>query len=79
MIASNAVLASQAHLDAQAPDILGSDEMIVDLFAGGGGASTAVKLATGRHPDVAVNHDPNAVALHAANDPLLSRRQKAAA
>lgn len=69
MIASNAVLASQAHLDTLAPDTLGSDEMIVDLFAGGGGASTAVKLATGRHPDVAVNHDPNAVALHAANHP----------
>lgn len=69
MIASSAVLASQAHPDARAPDVLGSDEMIVDLFAGGGGASTAVKLATGRHPDVAVNHDPNAVALHAANHP----------
>ncbi len=48
---------------------LAADEMIVDLFAGGGGASTAIYMATGRHPDVAVNHDPNAVALHAANHP----------
>lgn len=46
-----------------------TEEMIVDLFAGGGGASTAILMGTGRHPDVAVNHDPNAVALHAANHP----------
>lgn len=44
-------------------------EMIVDLFAGGGGASTGIFMATGRHPDVAVNHDPQAVALHAMNHP----------
>jgi site-specific DNA-cytosine methylase len=31
--------------------------MIVDLFAGGGGASTGILHATGRHPDLAVNHD----------------------
>lgn len=46
-----------------------SDELIVDLFAGGGGASTGIEQALGRHVDVAVNHDPQAVALHQANHP----------
>jgi DNA (cytosine-5)-methyltransferase 1 len=45
------------------------DELIVDLFAGGGGASEAILAATGRHPDIAINHDPEAVALHKANHP----------
>jgi DNA (cytosine-5)-methyltransferase 1 len=44
-------------------------EIIVDSFAGGGGASTGICLALGRHPDVAVNHDPEAVAMHTANHP----------
>ena len=44
-------------------------ELIVDLFAGGGGASLGIEQAFGRSPDVAVNHDPDAVALHAANHP----------
>jgi len=52
-----------------APDALRPDEKIVDLFAGGGGASTAILMATGRHPDLAVNHDPEAVALHTVNHP----------
>lgn len=43
--------------------------MIVDLFAGGGGASLGVEMATGRSPDIAVNHDAEAVAMHAANHP----------
>lgn len=43
--------------------------MIVDLFAGGGGASQGIFLATGRHPDIAINHDPDAVAVHARNHP----------
>jgi len=42
--------------------------MIVDLFAGGGGASTGIELA-GLHVDVAVNHDPDAIAMHARNHP----------
>ena len=41
--------------------------LIIDLFAGGGGASQAIFEAMGRHPDIAVNHDPEALALHAAN------------
>lgn len=43
--------------------------LVVDLFAGGGGASLAIEQALGRSPDVAVNHDPEAVAMHAANHP----------
>lgn len=54
-----------------APQVPGSDDrgMIVDLFAGGGGASEGIFMATGFHADVAVNHDPQAVALHAMNHP----------
>ncbi len=44
-------------------------EIIVDLFAGGGGASEGIRLALGRDPDVAVNHDEVALALHMANHP----------
>lgn len=44
-------------------------EVIIDNFAGGGGASTGIELALGRHVDVAINHDPEAVALHSANHP----------
>lgn len=43
--------------------------IIVDLFAGGGGASQGIHKATGRHPDAAVNHDPVAVSVHTANHP----------
>ncbi|MCE2908020.1 MAG: DNA cytosine methyltransferase [Burkholderiaceae bacterium] len=44
-------------------------ELVVDLFAGGGGASTGIEQAIGRHVDIAVNHDPQAVSLHEANHP----------
>lgn len=44
-------------------------ELITDSFAGGGGASTGILLATGRSPDIAVNHDPEAVAMHRINHP----------
>lgn len=44
-------------------------EIVVDLFAGGGGASTGIEQATGRPVDVAVNHDREAVSLHEANHP----------
>ncbi|MBR9651882.1 DNA cytosine methyltransferase [Thalassovita aquimarina] len=43
--------------------------MIVDSFAGGGGASTGIELALGRSPDVAINHNAQALALHEANHP----------
>lgn len=41
----------------------------VDMFAGGGGASEGYFMATGRHPDIAVNHDPIAIAMHKLNHP----------
>ena len=44
-------------------------EIIVDNFAGGGGASTGIELATGRSVDIAINHDVNAVAMHTTNHP----------
>jgi len=44
-------------------------ELVVDLFAGGGGASTGIEQAIGRPVDIAVNHDPEAVSLHQANHP----------
>lgn len=43
--------------------------LIIDSFAGGGGASTGIEMALGRSPDIAVNHNPAALALHAANHP----------
>jgi DNA (cytosine-5)-methyltransferase 1 len=45
------------------------DELIVDNFAGGGGASTGIELALGRNVDIAINHDAQALAMHAANHP----------
>ena len=44
-------------------------EIIVDNFAGGGGASTGIALAIGRSVDVAINHDPIAIAMHKVNHP----------
>lgn len=39
-------------------------EMIIDAFAGGGGASVGIEMALGRQVDVAVNHDPDAILMH---------------
>ncbi|GAB2023841.1 hypothetical protein RyT2_29220 [Pseudolactococcus yaeyamensis] len=44
-------------------------EIIIDNFAGGGGASTGIEQAIGRSVDVAINHDPDAIAMHAVNHP----------
>lgn len=44
-------------------------EIVVDNFAGGGGASTGIELAIGRSVDVAINHDPDAIAMHEVNHP----------
>ncbi|NDV11642.1 DNA cytosine methyltransferase [Crenobacter caeni] len=50
--------------------LLGMDnEIIVDLFAGGGGMSTAIELALGRHVDIAINHNADAISMHMANHP----------
>lgn len=44
-------------------------ELIVDNFAGGGGVSTGIEEATGFSVDIAINHDPKAIAMHKANHP----------
>jgi DNA (cytosine-5)-methyltransferase 1 len=43
--------------------------LIIDNFAGGGGASTGIEMAIGRSVDIAINHDPDAIAMHTANHP----------
>lgn len=44
-------------------------ELIIDNFAGGGGTSTGLEAAFGRPVDIAINHDPEALAMHAINHP----------
>ena len=44
-------------------------ELFVDNFAGGGGASTGIEMAIGRSVDIAINHDPSAIAMHTVNHP----------
>lgn len=51
------------------------DEIIVDNFAGGGGASTGIELATGRVVDIAINHDPDAILMHKTNHPHTTHYQ----
>lgn len=45
------------------------NEIVVDNFAGGGGASTGIELATGHSVEIAINHDPAAIAMHKVNHP----------
>ena len=51
------------------------DEIIVDNFAGGGGASTGIELATGRVVAIAINHDPDAILMHRTNHPYTEHIQ----
>lgn len=51
------------------------DEIIVDNFAGGGGASTGIELATGRPVTIAINHDPAAILMHKTNHPYTQHLQ----
>ena len=51
------------------------DEIIVDNFAGGGGASTGMELATGKPVAIAVNHDPDAIRMHRTNHPYTEHLQ----
>lgn len=44
-------------------------ELVVDNFAGGGGASTGIEIATGYSVDIAINHDPEAIRMHKVNHP----------
>ena len=43
--------------------------LIIDAFAGGGGASVGIEMALGRHVDIAINHDPQAILMHRTNHP----------
>lgn len=51
-------------------------EIVVDNFAGGGGASTGIEIAIGRSVDIAINHDPAAIAMHRANHPATKHYQE---
>ena len=51
------------------------DEIIVDNFAGGGGASTGIELAAGRPVTIAINHDPDAILMHRTNHPYTAHYQ----
>lgn len=51
------------------------DEIIVDSFAGGGGASTGIEVATGRVVNIAINHDPDAILMHRTNHPFTEHYQ----
>lgn len=46
-----------------------ADEIAIDGFAGGGGTSTGFEMAIGRPPDIAINHNAEALGMHAANHP----------
>ncbi len=46
-----------------------SAKLVIDLFAGGGGASTGIEQAIGRYVDVAINHDADAIGMHEVNHP----------
>lgn len=46
-----------------------ADDLIIDCFAGGGGASTGIEMALGRKIDIAINHDPQAILMHRTNHP----------
>ncbi len=50
------------------------EEMIIDNFAGGGGASTGIELALGRPVDIAINHDPDAQNESSIHGALLRKR-----
>ncbi len=45
------------------------DGLIIDCFAGGGGASVGIEMALGRPVDIAINHDPAAILMHKTNHP----------
>lgn len=51
------------------------EKIIVDNFAGGGGASTGIELACGRPVTIAINHDPDAIAMHRTNHPYTEHLQ----
>lgn len=44
-------------------------DLIIDCFAGGGGASVGIEMALGIPVDIAINHDPQAIRMHKVNHP----------
>lgn len=50
-------------------EVIKMDDLIIDCFAGGGGASVGIEMALGRHVDIAINHDPEAIRMHEVNHP----------
>lgn len=52
------------------------DPLFVDNFAGGGGASTGIEMATGRPVDIAINHDESAILMHQQNHPYTRHYQE---
>ena len=44
-----------------------NNDLIIDCFAGGGGASVGIEMALGRQVDIAINHDPSAILMHKTN------------
>lgn len=49
--------------------VMRMNEVIIDCFAGGGGASVGIEMALGRKVDIAINHDPDAILMHKTNHP----------
>lgn len=49
--------------------VIKMDDLIIDCFAGGGGASVGIEMALGRQVDIAINHDPDAILMHKTNHP----------
>lgn len=45
------------------------NDLIIDCFAGGGGASVGIEMALGRPVDIAINHDPDDILMHKTNHP----------
>lgn len=50
-------------------EVIKMDDLIIDCFAGGGGASVGIEMALGRQVDIAINHDPDAILMHKTNHP----------
>jgi DNA (cytosine-5)-methyltransferase 1 len=60
---------SHYRVSPQIPMLLTSEEIDIDSFCGGGGASLGMEQSTGRAVHVAINHDPNAISMHTVNHP----------
>ncbi len=71
MVAGAAAVGGGDRGDALSASLFGRMDgpVLIDLFAGGGGASEGMRRATGFHPVVAVNHCDDAIRMHAANHP----------